>query len=311
MIEGGGLGVVAPEAIGPIDVQTRNGVVDLAVADEAAAVAVAKQYLAYVQGPIAAWEAADQRHLRWLVPENRLRVYDIRAAIQTLADSDSVLELRRTFGRGMVTALVRIEGRPFGLLANDPMHLSGAIEADDADKAARFMRLCDAYGLPILALCDTPGFMVGPQVEERAQVRHVSRMFVAAAHLRVPYFTVVLRKGYGLGAMAMAGGGFHASSLTAAWPTGEFGGMGLEGAVRLGFRRELETVENPREREALYQQLVAQSYEMGKALNMASHFEIDAVIDPMQTRQWILGTLRSLPAGVPAQPERRPSLDPW
>jgi acetyl-CoA carboxylase carboxyltransferase component len=238
-------------------------------------------------------------------------VYDIRAGIQTLADSGSVLELRRAFGRGMVTALIRIEGHPFGLLANDPAHLSGAIEADDADKAARFMRLCDAYGLPILALCDTPGFMVGPEIEERAQVRHVSRMFVAAASLRVPYFTVVLRKGYGLGAMAMAGGGFHAPFLTAAWPTGEFGGMGLEGAVRLGFRRELEAVEHPHEREALYQQLVAQSYEKGKALNMASHFEIDAVIDPMETRQWMLGALRALPASAPAQPQRRPSLDPW
>lgn len=296
MIEGGGLGTFSPEEIGPIQVQTANGVVDIAVADEAEAVDVAKQYLSYFQGTTPHWEAADQRLLRQAIPENRLRVYDIRALIHTLADKDSVLELRPDFGPGMITAFIRIEGRPMGLIANNPRTISGAIEAEGADKAARLMQICNAYGLPIISLCDTPGFMVGPDIEARAQVRHVCRMFVIGSHLTVPYFTVVLRKGYGLGAMAMARGGFHDSFFTASWPSGEFGGMGLEGAVKNGFKRELEAVEDLKEREALYKKLVAQMYEMGKAINMASYLEIDSVIDPADTRRWIMQGLKSVPA---------------
>jgi len=311
MIEGGGLGVVTPEEIGPIDVQAPNGVVDLVVEDEAEAVVEAKRYLAYFQGPLADWRAADQRLLRTLVPENRLRAYDVRAVIEALCDADSVLELRRDFGVGIVTALVRIEGRPFGLLANNPHHLGGAIDAPAADKAARFLQLCDAHGLPIVSLCDTPGFMVGPEVEKLAQVRHVSRMFVTAASLSVPWFTVVLRKGYGLGAQGMTGGSFHAPFFIVSWPTGEFGGMGLEGAVRLAYRRELEAVDDPTERDALYQKLVAQLYQAGKAINMAAFLEIDDVIDPADTRRWILRGLRSVPE--PARPtgKRRPFIDTW
>ncbi len=311
MIEGGGLGVFAPEDVGPIDVQAPNGVVDLVVEDEAEAVRVAKQYLGYFQGPVADWRAADQRLLRRLVPENRLRAYDVRAVIEALCDEGSVLELRRDFGIGIVTALVRIEGRPFGLLANNPHHLGGAIDAPAADKAARFLQLCDAYALPVLSLCDTPGFMVGPEVEKLAQVRHVSRMFVTSASLSVPYFTVVLRKGYGLGAQGMTGGSFHAPFFIVAWPTGEFGGMGLEGAVRLAYRRELEAVADPGERDALYQKLVAQLYQAGKAINMAAFLEIDDVIDPADTRRWILRGLRSVPE--PARPagKRRPFIDTW
>ena len=311
MIEGGGLGVFTPEEVGPIDVQAPNGVVDLVVEDEAEAVLKAKQYLAYFQGPLAEWRAADQRLLRRLIPENRLRAYDVRAVIEALCDEDSVLELRRDFGIGIVTALVRIEGRPFGLLANNPHHLGGAIDAPAADKAARFLQLCDAYGLPIVSLCDTPGFMVGPEVEKLAQVRHVSRMFVTSASLSVPWFTVVLRKGYGLGAQGMTGGSFHAPFFIVSWPTGEFGGMGLEGAVRLAYRRELEAVDDPALRDALYQKLVAQLYQAGKANNMAAFLEIDDVIDPADTRRWILRGLRSVPE--PARPtgKRRPFIDTW
>jgi acetyl-CoA carboxylase carboxyltransferase component len=311
MIEGGGLGAFAPEEVGPIDVQAPNGVVDLVVEDEAEAVRKAKQYLAYFQGPVGDWRAADQRLLRRLVPENRLRAYDVRAVIETLCDEGSVLELRRDFGVGIVTALVRVEGRPFGLLANNPHHLGGAIDAPAADKAARFLQLCEAYALPVLSLCDTPGFMVGPEVEKQAQVRHVSRMFVTSASLSVPYFTVVLRKGYGLGAQGMTGGSFHAPFFIVSWPTGEFGGMGLEGAVRLAYRRELEAVADPAERDALYQKLVAQLYQAGKAINMAAFLEIDDVIDPAETRRWILRGLRSVPE--PARPtgKRRPFIDTW
>jgi acetyl-CoA carboxylase carboxyltransferase component len=286
-------------------------VVDVVVVDEAEAVRVAKQYLSYFQGPVADWECADQRLLRQLIPENRLRVYDIRSVIDNLADTDSVLELRRQFGVGIVTALIRIEGRPLGLIANNPMHLGGAIDADAADKAARFMQLCDAFDLPILSLCDTPGFMVGPDAEKTAMVRHVSRMFVTAGSISVPFFTIVLRKGYGLGAQAMAGGSFHAPLFTIAWPSGEFGAMGLEGAVRLGYRKELEAVADPQQRKVLFEKMVATAYEQGKAINMASFLEIDDVIDPVESRVWIMRGLRSVPPTTPRSGKKRPFVDTW
>ncbi len=311
MIEGGGLGAYRPEEVGPIEVQTANGVVDIAVADESEAVAAARQYLSYFQGDIGAWECADQRHLRRAIPENRLRVYDIRNVIHTLADAGSVLELRRHYGQGIITALVRIEGRAVGLIANDPTQLGGAIYAEAADKAARFMQLCDGFGLPMVSLCDTPGFMVGPDAEKSAQVRRFSRMFVTGASMKVPVFTIVLRKGYGLGAQAMAAGSFHAPLFIASWPTGEFGGMGLEGAVRLGYRKELEAVTDEQERDALFRQLVDQYYEHGKATNMASYLEIDAVIDPVDTRRWIVRGLKSVPPRTFPPGGRRPFIDTW
>jgi acetyl/propionyl-CoA carboxylase alpha subunit/acetyl-CoA carboxylase carboxyltransferase component len=293
MIEGGGLGVHAPEDVGPVSVQEPNGVIDLLVEDEVEAVEAARRYLAYFQGSIEGWECGDQRRLRHLIPENRRRVYDVRAVIEALCDVGSVLELRRAFGVGMITALVRIEGRAFGLIANDPMHLGGAIDDVGSDKAARFLQLCDAFGLPIVSLCDTPGFMVGPEIEERAQVRKVSRLFVTGASLGVPLFTVILRKGYGLGAQAMAGGSFLAPVFTLAWPTGEIGGMGLEGAVDLGFKKTLDALEDPAERTALRDKLIAVMYEKGKALNAASQLEFDGVIDPAETRATILRGLTS------------------
>ena len=293
MIEGGGLGVFKPEQIGPSRVQHANGVIDVLVESEAEAVVAAKHYLSFFQGRTAQWAAPDQRALRSVVPENRLRVYDTRAAMAGLVDEGSLLPLRTGFGAGIHTALARIEGRPVGLLANNPQHLGGAIDADAADKGARFMQLCNAHGLPIVSLVDTPGFMVGPEVEATAQVRHVSRLFVTAASLRVPTFSVVLRKGYGLGAMGMTAGGFHAPVFTVAWPTGEFGAMGLEGAVRLGFRKELEALPEGAERDALFQKLLARQYAHGEALHMASTLEIDAVIDPADTRAWLARGLAS------------------
>jgi acetyl/propionyl-CoA carboxylase alpha subunit/acetyl-CoA carboxylase carboxyltransferase component len=311
MVEGGGLGVFRPEEIGPMDVQVPNGVVDVAVADEAEAVAVAKRYLGYFQGAVGGWEQADQRRLRALVPENRLRVYDVRRVIETLADTGSVLELRRRFGLGMVTALARFEGRPLGIVANNPTHLSGAIDADGADKAARFLQLCDAFDLPVLFLCDTPGIMVGPEIEKRALVRHAARLFIVGASLTVPFCTIVLRKGYGLGAMAMAGGSFKAPLFTVAWPTGEFGGMGLEGAVKLGFRKELAAVADPAARRALFDTMVERMYRHGKAVNAASHFEIDDVIDPAESRRWIGSALAALPNPSPRRRKKRPCIDAW
>jgi acetyl-CoA carboxylase carboxyltransferase component len=295
MVEGGGLGVFSPEQIGPSGVQHGNGVIDVLVAGEAAAVVAARHYLSFFQGRVKDWTAPDALALREVVPENRLRVYDTRQAMAGLADAGSLLHLRGGFGQGIHTALARIEGRPVGLLANNPRHLGGAIDADAADKAARFMQLCNAHGLPLISLVDTPGFMVGPEIETRAQVRHVSRMFVAAAHLRVPYMSVVLRKGYGLGAMAMTAGGFHAPLFTVAWPSGEFGAMGLEGAVRLGYRKELEAQPQGPQRDALFAQLLAKQVDNGSALNMAATLEIDAVIDPAETRAWLVRGLQSAP----------------
>ena len=292
MIEGGGLGVFAPEQIGPSESQYQNGVIDVLVDDDAGAVAAAKKYLSYFQGDLPDWSCKDQSLLRSAVPENRLRVYDVRHVVATLMDEGSVLELRGGFGAGMVTSLARIEGVPVGVIANNPTHLGGAIDGEAADKASDFMELCSRFGIPLVFLCDTPGFMVGPEAEETGLVKRAARLFTTGASLEVPFCTVVLRKGYGLGAQSMAGGSFKAPVFTIAWPTGEFGGMGLEGAVKLGFRKELESIADPVAREKMFEQMVALAYERGKAINMAEHFEIDAVIDPVDTRRWVLSAVR-------------------
>src|SRR5215831_16390469 len=311
MIEGGNLGVFAPEEVGPMSVQVPNGTVDIAVEDEAEAVAAARKYLSYFQGALPEWRSADQRLLRRAIPENRLRVYDVREVIGTLCDEGSVLELRRAFGLGMVTALARIEGKPLGIVANNPMHLAGAIDSDGSDKAARFLQLCDAFDVPVLFLCDTPGMMVGPEVEKTALVRHCSRLFVVGANLTVPFGTIVLRKAYGLGAQAMAGGSFHAGTFAISWPTGEFGGMGLEGAVKLGYRKELEAVTDPAERRALFDKMVAAAYARGKALSTATYFEVDEVIDPADSRKWVATGLLGADRRPDPARKRRPHIDTW
>ncbi|BBZ44929.1 acetyl-CoA carboxylase family protein [Mycobacterium parmense] len=287
MIEGGGLGVYPPEAIGPIDVQRRNGVVDLVARDEAHAVALARQYLSYFLRRLPGWEPPDPRLARHVVPQNRLRAYDVHRAVEAVVDVGSALVLRPDYGVGIVTALVRVEGRAYGLMANSSHHLGGAIDAEAADKASDFLTLCETFRLPVISLCDTPGFMVGPESEKEAAVRRFGRMFVTGARLTVPLGMIILRKGYGLGAMAMAGGSFRAPQFTIAYPTGEIGGMGLEGAVRLGFSKELAALDDPAERAALFDRLVAAAYEHGKALRAATTFELDDVIDPADSRAWI------------------------
>ena len=299
MIEGGGLGVVAPDEVGPMSVQVPNGVVDLLVPDEAAAVAAARRYLSYFGAPRAdvRVEHGDQRALRHLIPENRVRGYDVRPVIEALCDTGSVLELRAGFGTGVLTALARIGGHAVGLLANNPLHLGGAIDGDAADKATAFLRLCEAHRLPVVSLVDTPGFMVGPAAERTAIVRRFGAMFVAGARLTVPVCAVVLRKAYGLGAMAMTAGDLRRPAITVAWPTGEFGGMGLEGAVRLGYRKELDAIGDPAARQARYDELVAEQYTRGQALSTAMAFEIDDVIDPADTRAVLADVLARAAAG--------------
>ena len=326
MIEGGGLGKVAPTDIGPLSTQRANGVVDVVAIDEAEATSIAKKYLALVGDGFAvesvgasnmqssashAIDHSSRARLRDIIPAQRTRVYDMRDVVQTLADEGSLLELRRDFAQGAITALARIDGRRVGIIANVPAHLGGAIDANAADKFARFIQLCDAFDLPIVSLCDTPGFMVGPDAETTAQVRHFARLFVTAASISVPWITIVVRKGYGLGAQAMAAGSFHAATTTVAWPTGEFGGMGLEGAVRLGFRKELDAAPDAASRDALEERLIAAAYEQGAALNMAMHIEIDDVIDPAETAVRIVTVLQACAAPAPRSGKKRPMIDTW
>ncbi|MEM7764167.1 MAG: carboxyl transferase domain-containing protein [Pseudomonadota bacterium] len=307
MIEGGGLGRVAAADVGPADRQFDNGVIDILVEDDVAAVDAARRYLAFFQGDRNEWQPSDV-DLDQSIPANRLQVYDMRSVIAGIADADSVLELRAGFAPGMVTAFATLAGRNIGIIANNPTHLAGAIEHDGADKAARFMQLCDAHGIPIVSLCDTPGIMVGTESEQQAQVRHASRLFVTGTNLTVPLVAVIIRKAYGLGAMAMAGGGFHETQATVAWPSGEFGAMGIEGAVRLGYRKELEAIADPEAREAEFRRRVDDAYERGKALNAAPYFEFDAVIQPSETRQWLIAALATHTTDVRGQ---RPNVDTW
>ena len=307
MIAGGGLGDVHPDEVGPIEMQAPNGVVDVVVADEAEAVAATKRLMGLFQGRTEGWIAPDQERLRDLLPAEPRRAYDVQPVIDGLADEGSVVVLRERFAREMVTALGRIEGRPVGFIANNTMHLAGAITAPAAEKAARLMQLCDSFGLPVVSLLDTPGFMVGPDHEQTALVRRTSRMLIAGGALTVPLVAVVLRRGYGLGAQAMVGGSLHEPLLTVAWPGAHLGPMGLEGAVRLAMRRDLEAIEDDAEREARVRELTAAAQENAKAINAAQLFELDDVIDPAETRHAIASTLAA--AGTP-EPSGRP-VDAW
>ncbi len=311
MIEGGGLGIYTPEEVGPMSFQVPNGVVDILVKDEAEAVQVARKYLSYFQGPVADWQANDQRPLRHVVPENRLRLYDMREIIDTIADKDSVLEIREKFGVGVITAFIRVEGKPMGVIANNPHHLAGAIDSDGADKGARFIQLCDAFDIPILSLMDCPGMMVGPDVEKTALVRHCVRMFNAGANLTTPLFGVVVRKAYGLGVQAMCGASALVGFFTVAWPTAEFAGMNIEGSVKLGYRKELAAIEDPDERKLEFDTRVERAYEGAKAVNSAPGGGIDDVIDPADTREWIAASLKRLPPVAPRTEKKYPYIDTW
>jgi len=291
MIEGGGLGVFSPTEIGPIDVQEKNGVVDIVADDEAHATQLASRLLSYFQGGLQNWTCGDQEVLRDLVPQDRRWAYPVRKVIETIADDDSFLELRRIYGRSIITGFIRLAGRPVAVIANDCQQMGGAVDSQAAEKGARFLDRCNAFGLPVVSLTDTPGFMVGPDNEREGAVRRMSTLFLAGARLRVPVIAIFLRKGYGLGAMAMVGGSFVSPVYAASWPTGEFGGMGLEGAVRLGYKKELEAIENDEERAQLFDKLLRRAYDIGKATEAASHLEIDAVIDPLDTRKVLLQAL--------------------
>ena len=291
MVEGGGLGKFHPKDIGPAATQVKNGVIDILAKNETEAIELAKKYLSYFQGKITGWESAEQIELRYLIPENRKRVFDVRKIISILADKNSVLEIKEEFGKSIITAFMRVAGFPIGVIANDAAEMGGAITSDSANKTAEFLQLCNNFGIPILSLVDTPGIMVGPDAEQTGTVKHAAKLFTAGAKLTVPLMAIVLRRGYGLGAMAMTGGSFHAADFIVSWPTGEFGAMGLEGAVKLGYRKELEAVADLTERNKLYEKLLADAYRRGEALNLAAFLEIDNVIDPAESRAWIISIL--------------------
>ena len=272
---------------------------------------VAKQYLGYFQGKVADWVAPDQRKLRHIVPENRLRLYDMREIINTIADEESVLEIRKDFGVGVITCFIRVEGKPMGLIANNPHHLAGAIDSDGADKGARFIQLCDAFDIPILSLMDCPGMMVGPEVEATALVRHCVRMFNAGANITTPLFGVVVRKAYGLGVQAMCGAGALVGFFTVAWPTAEFAGMNIEGSVKLGYRNELMAIEDPQQRADEFQQRVDRAYDAAKAVNAAAGGGLDDVIDPAETRSWVVESLKRLPPVAQRTEKKYPFIDTW
>ena len=311
VIEGGGLGLFLPEELGPMSQQVPNGVVDIFVKDEAEAMAAVKKYLSYFQGRLKEWTAPDQRLLRHVIPENRLRTYDVRKVIELLADHDSVLELRPEFGIGVITSLIRVEGRPLGVIANNNMHLGGAVDSDGSDKLARFAQICDSWNIPVLTLVDTPGMMVGPEVEKTALVRHCHRVFVSLANLTTPKMTITIRKCYGLGGLAMLAGSTEAGLFNVGWPTSEYGGMNLEAGVKLGARAQLEQIEDLEERSRVYERMVADAYERGNAFNAATVLESDDVIDPADTRQWIIRLLDAVPNSDPIRKGRRPYIDSW
>ena len=307
VVEASGMGTHTAQDLGSMSFQAANGDVDILVKDDAAAVEAVKRYVSYFQGPVADWEAPDQRRMRHIIPENRVRTYEMRDIIHTLADEGSVLEIRKDFGIGVITAFIRVEGRPMGVVANNPAHLAGAVDSPGADKGARFFQLCDAFDVPVVVFMDCPGIMVGPDHERTALVRHSVRLFNIGANCTAPMFGIMVRKAYGLGVQAMIGGASSVPFLTVAWPTAEFAGMNIDGAVKLSARRELAAIEDPEERKAAYERRVAQGYESARAINSGARY----VIDPADTRAFITRGMKSLPPVPPRTAKKRPYVDTW
>jgi acetyl-CoA carboxylase carboxyltransferase component len=225
------------------------------------------------------------------MPANRRYAFDVRQILKHLFDVESFIETRPDMGRAIVTGLARIEGRAVAVLASDCRHLGGAIDGESATKAAALYQLAERWRLPVVTFIDTPGFMVGPDSEAEGAPRLMSDLFIAGATLTQPIVAVFLRRAYGLGAMAMTGGSFEVPRYAISWPQGEFGAMGLEGAVQLGFRQELAEAPDEASRQALFDKLLAEMYEKGRATEAASYLEIDAVIQPEDTRAAIVAAL--------------------
>ncbi len=301
--------IFTPEDIGPVEVQEPNGVIDILAADEGEAIELAKKYLSYFRGTSDQWRAPEVAALRDIIPENPRRAYNVRKVIEGIADIGSVLELRAKFGRAIVTSLVRIEGRAVGVIANQPMFLAGAIDSPASDKAARFIQLCDAHDIPMLFLSDTPGLMVGPEIEKTALVRHSGRLLINLAAASVPFMTIVLRKAYGLGGYVMGARGLD-PALCVGWPTAEFGGMGLEGAVNITHAKELAAAPDEAARADIHARATADLKRMNTGIEIAAKFEIDDIIDPADTRHFLGRTLDAMPT-PPPRSHRKHAIDAW
>lgn len=285
---------LTPEEIGPAEMHARSGVVDLLVDDEGQAITAARKYLDFFGPPLAQAEAPDPTPLRELVPENPRRAYNVRKAIEHIVDVGSTLELKPDYGKSVVTAFARLGGRTVGIMANQPIQLAGAIDSPASIKAARFVQICDAFDLPLLVMCDTPGLMVGPEAEKTGLVRHSARLLSALANATVPIMTVVLRKAYGLGRYVMGSRPFDPVVLLA-WPTVEYGGMGMEGAVNIIYKRQLEAETDPVRRATLQAELASKLKEENTAIKAAKRFNYDDIIDPVDTRAILLHTLDTVP----------------
>ncbi len=304
------LGVkMTPEELGPAALHEEAGGIDVLAEDEAEAARIARQYLGYFGGPGAPGAAPDTLALRGVVPENRRRAYDVRKVIDGIADVGSILELRPRFGRAAVVALVKVEGRPMGVIANQPMVLAGAMDSPACDKIARFIQLCDAHDIPKLYLVDTPGLMIGRETEATALVRHSARVLTANTNATTPFMTVVLRKAYGVGMYVMGSLAIR-PSLLVGWPTAELGSMGLEGAAKIVHRKALEALPDEKARRAREREIADDLLRQNTALTMARRFEVDDIIDPAETRAAVVRFLTSLPPVHPRTGRKR-IVDNW
>jgi acetyl-CoA carboxylase carboxyltransferase component len=285
------------EELGGSAVQLRNGNADLGVPDDAACIGAVREFLSFLpsncQGDpprVTSDDPVDRiaPELRDVIPERRSRGYDVMKIIRPIVDHEHVLELQGCYARNIVTALARLDGQPVGIVANQPKFLGGVIDSAACQKAVRFIEMCDAFGVPIISLIDVPGVMIGPQAERDRLVKHSAKPLIAFAHATVPVITVVLRKAYGAGLLAM-GGSRSGVDGALIWPTAEMSAMQIEGAVDIVFRREVAAAEDPA---AKREELIRHFYAKSTPLRAASGFGIDDVIDPAQTRGKLIAMLR-------------------
>jgi acetyl-CoA carboxylase carboxyltransferase component len=302
---------VTPEELAPSEMHEKSGGIDLLIEDDEQGAELVRRYLAYflieqTEGVV----SPTHETIRSIVPDNRRGVYDMRKVIHALADADSVFELRPNWAISAITALARLGGYPIAIIANQPRSpIAGAIDADAADKLARFIQLADAFDIPILSLMDNPGFMLGPKAEQGGIARHHARPLLAQVNRTVPLFLVHIRKAYGLGPMAM-GSMQQPTDLRLAWPTVEAGGMALEGAAALIQRKEIAAAGGQQEAREMRDELAAKMRERSLALNAARSYSYDEVIDPAETRDRVIRMLSFIPK-PPARERRKHYIDSW
>lgn len=290
--------VITKEELGGAAVQAdRQGIADLAVESDAEALEAIRRFLSYFPSnarqplPIVACDdPADRRdeELLTLVPANTRRAYDVRKVIGAIVDRDSIFEIKPTYARNVVTTLARLDGRPVGIVANQALHMGGTLDSNACEKAAHFISMCDAFGLPLVFLIDIPGFVPGTMAERQGLGRRSGRLVYELGNATVPRLSVILRKGYGMAYIAMNGGRSFDPDLVVAWPTAEICAMSIEGGVDVGFRKEIEQAAEP---EAKRAELIGNFRSHVDALYAAEGYGIDDVIDPRDTRLHLITTL--------------------